>query len=285
MLWHTIGTLDLAWIDPKEMTMTKVWMPNIADPVMNETAWERQMQFSGLERFERSRVDKQASETAGGQRMMRRLIKVSTISIEQMQKDILGINRVSRELKATVLMVPSETSALLTLRCLMNNTYNPSSMMDGVTYQLACRNVAQSIEMELNFMNWLAESKRSAEDYAKLMGLKSVPKSQAERLLAESGMDARTLRRWKKSFEELNKYKWDTLTEHYCGEALVATVVNALPDVFETHVAFKGGKKLKHVRMTNKFRKELDNMESRIAHIQVVKKPMLARPKPWTKGD
>ena len=261
--------------------MTKVWNPDLQDPVLNESAWERQMQMAGLEAFEKTRDGAEAAETTAGQRLLRKLVRKAEEAISAMQKNVLKINRVERELKATVLVVPADTCALLTLRTLINATYAPTNLLQGTPYQAVCRDVAKAIELELNFTNWLRESKEAAKAYAEANGLRTIPKSNAERLLQEHGMDARSLRRWKHTFEALNRYKWDTLEEHYCGEAMVATVVEALPEVFAITNEFVSGRQIKHIHMTEEARRKFDETEARIARMQVVKKPMLTRPKRW----
>jgi len=271
------------------MTIQKWWADMPSEQLM-ESAWERQMSLAGIEAYEQSRYRENgsvqaASESRAGQKIMRKLINDASEGIEAMQKEVIEAHRVDRTLKGTVLLVPAETAALITLKHIMDASYAASDFETGANYQVLCKEVAKSIELELNFRNWVKASQEAAEAYAKANGMSATPRSMADKLIADHGLSERTLRRWKQTFEDLNAYQWDTLEQHYCGEALVKTVVETLTDTFEIHTIFTKGKKQNYVRMKPEARAKLDEIEQQIVRMQVVKKPMLSRPRKWVRHE
>ncbi|MDQ2066709.1 hypothetical protein Q9295_10000 [Xinfangfangia sp. CPCC 101601] len=268
----------------------QAWWADMPTEQLRESAWERQMGVAGMEAFEQSRyrangTQKEASETSAGQKLMRKLLTRATEAIEKMQAEIIDRHRVERAVKGTVLMVPADTCAVIALKIILDRTFTIINGTDGFSFQTICKEVAKGIELELNFRNWVRKSKESAKAYAEAQGYKSVPKSMAERLIEDEGRDRQSIWRWKKAFAELNEFKWDNLAQHYCGDALVTTVVEALPDCFVFVSEMRRGKAMKYVRMTPELRKTFEEMETRMARLQVIKKPMLSRPRPWRKED
>ncbi len=260
------------------------WLWDTKNETLTETAWERQMSLAGIASFEAARRDA-ASETSAGQKTIRKLLTRATAGISAMQRAEVHKSRTAQNLKGTTLLIPADTSAIITLRALLDATYGAPQPDTGANYQTAVRVVSKAVETELNFRNWLADSQEDAERYARQEGLKGTPKSLAQRLLEEEGLQRMALWRWKQSFDALNAYKWDTLEHHYCGDALITAVVSALPEVFEIHIVPSRGKRIKHVRMLPEFRRQFDDAEGRIAQMQITRKPMIARPKPWLAED
>jgi hypothetical protein len=274
----------------KGKTMSDFWWADLGDETLTETAWERQMNIAGIEAFEQARYTasgqtKKASESRTGQKVLRKFLERAADAILEMQKNLLGIHRIDRTLRATVLLVPEEVASMLVLRALIDRTYGIADQDKGYNYQILSKEIAKSVETELNFRHWLNESQKQSAKYAKEKGLSKVPKSLAERLIEEQGVSRASFFRWKQTFDELNTYEWSTLEQHYCGEALLLTVIEALPEAFEISIVTERGKTTKHVRMKPEFRKYFDDMEAKIARLQVVRKPMIARPRRWTKGE
>lgn len=270
--------------------MSDFWWADLGDETLTETAWERQMNIAGIEAFEQARYTasgqtKKASESRTGQKVLRKFLERAADAILEMQKNLLGIHRIDRTLRATVLLVPEEVASMLVLRALIDRTYGIADQDKGYNYQILSKEIAKSVETELNFRHWLNESQKQSAKYAKEKGLSKVPKSLAERLIEEQGVSRASFFRWKQTFDELNTYEWSTLEQHYCGEALLLTVIEALPEAFEISIVTERGKTTKHVRMKPEFRKYFDDMEAKIARLQVVRKPMIARPRRWTKGE
>jgi DNA-directed RNA polymerase len=264
----------------------QTWWADLPNESLKETAWERQMNLAGIAEFERKRYksndeSKEASETVSGQKMIRKLILEAEAGINRMQDEVLSGTRMSRNTRGTVLMVPAETAAMLVLKIMLDRTYSASNDLEGSNFQLICKEVAKAIELELNFRNWVKKSRETAKEVAKAEGLTKTPKSKAEWLIESEGIDRTTLWRWKQAFAELSEYSWDTLEQHYCGEALVRAVVDTLPQQFEIFVLMRGPHKELRLRMKPEFRAKFDDMEQRVANLQVVKKPMLTKPRPW----
>ncbi len=265
----------------------KTWWANLPDDTLLETAWERQMNISGMESYENSRLNKNgkmtpASQSVAGQKFLRALIDRVDQAILEMQRKLITTTRVDRNLKSTVLIVPSDTTAMITLKAMIDRSYGASDPGIGAAYQGVATDISKSVELELNFRHWVETSKEASKAYAKVNGLAKVPRSMAERLIEEQGVCQRTISRWRQSFSELSQYKWDTLEKHYCGDALLITAAESLPEYFDVHHYFKAGKKQKYLRMSEAFRKRFDDLEFSVAGLQVTKKPMLKRPKKWT---
>jgi DNA-directed RNA polymerase len=263
------------------------WWADMPTESLKETAWERQMNLAGMEEYEQKRYksndkSKDASETKSGQKVIRALLETAEVGIGVMQEEVMNKARMSRTTRGTVLLVPASTAAMITVKILLDKTYNV--IEDGANFQGLCKQVAHAIELELNFRNWVKKSRESAKAMAKAEGLTKVPKSRAEWLIENEGFDRTTMWRWKQAFAELSEYKWDELEQHYCGEALVRAVCTALPDHFEIVMVKKGPRSELKVRMVDAFRQTFDDMEQRTANIQVVKKPMLTPPKPWKRA-
>jgi DNA-directed RNA polymerase len=263
------------------------WWADLPTESLKETAWERQMNLAGIAEYEQKRYKsndkaKDASETTSGQKVIRKMLATAEAGIDMMQNAILDKTRVGRNVRGTVLLVPAATSAMITVKLLLDKTYTVTEET-GVNFQRICKQVAMAIELELNFRNWVKKSRETAKAVAKAEGLAKTPKSKAEWLIENEGMDRTVIWRWKKAFEELSEYKWDELEQHYCGEALVRAVVEALPDHFEIIVLNQGARLESRVRMKQSFRETFNDMEQRTTNIQVIKKPMLTPPRPWRK--
>ena len=267
------------------MAGIQTWWADLPDDTLVETAWERQMNLSGIDAYENTRDHKKASSSASGQKMLRKLVDTTAEAISVMQKEMVGTNRVERNLKATVIVVPADTIALLCLKPMIDRTYGANDPDCGAGYQSLAETISKAVELELNFRNWVESSRQTAADYAAAKGLEKIPRSMAERIIEDQGVTVRGIRNWRKTFSELSEFKWDTLQLHYCGDALLTTVVQALPDQFEIHHVFRGGNNKKHVRMTQRFREQFNNMEYHVASMQMQKKPMLTRPKKWERSE
>ena len=263
----------------------KIWWEGLPNSVLQETAWERQMNLTGIDAYEAARSKSDPTSTTTGQKMLRRMIDTATVAISEMQQKVIKNTRRDRNLKGTTLVVPAETTALLTLKVMIDRTYAAPEPTVGAYYQGVVMEVSKGVEMELNFRHWVQQSKEAARAYAKTEGLTKIPKSQAERLIEEHGANRSSLARWRNTFKELGEYQWDTLELHYCGDALVTAVADAMPEEFLIHHFYKRGKNQKHIRMTDEFRDKFDAVESRYAQIQSVKKPMLTKPKRWERND
>lgn len=266
------------------MEEERPWWKEIANDRLMETIWERQMNLAGMDAYEKSRRS-DASDTTAGQKLLREMVMTAAKAVEDMQKKILGINRVERNLRGTVLLIPAETASLIALRRMIDATYGAIVVDDGTNYQILCKEVAKRIEPELNFRHWVNSSQQAAKEYAKANGLAKTPKSIADRMIEESGVSRASYFRWKNTFEELNTYKWDNLEQHYCGEALVLTIAEALPEHFTVQNLYRRGKTIKHVKMTDETRQRIDDIEATVLQNKVYKKPMLVKPRPWTREE
>lgn len=263
----------------------QVWWEGIPDPILMETAWERQMTTTGMERYENTRDAKNSADTSAGKKYLRKLSDLADEGIKELQRSLVNMARVDRSRKATLLIVPSDTLALISLKVMLNRSYSAAEHDVGYPLHTVVTDIGKAVELELNFRHWLQSSRESAAAYADVNGLANVPKSQAERLIEEQGATQRTLRRWQKAFAELNQYDWDVHEQHFCGDALVGAVVKALPDHFELHLNTRRQKRTKMLRMTGAFRKEFDDLEFSTARVQSIKKPMLSKPERWTKDE
>lgn len=264
----------------------KTWWEGLPNSVLLETAWERQMNLAGIDAYEAARENTTASDTDTGLRVIRKCIATATKAVEEMQRSMIIKDRVATNLRATTLSVPAETSALLTLKVMVDHAYGAVNPNDGANFHKVTMAVSKAIEQELNFRNWVQSSKEAARAYAKTEGITKIPRSIAERMIEEAGGDiTRRLRQWRKVFKELNEYSWDDLEQHYCGDALVLTIAEALPEIFAIHVVPVKGRNTKHLKMTEEFRSQFDVLESKKAQLQAVKKPMLTRPKKWERNE
>lgn len=272
------------------------WKPDGADETFVETAWERQMQIAGTTSYEKSRLRedgtlRDASETTTGQSTMRQLMAVAEKAIENTQK-VLVSERTGAPLdrRGTVVLVPSDTLAMLTVRTLIDLTMQAPEPDTGVTYSRVSRMVSKGVEVELNFRNWLAVEKANVktwfaseegQKWAKENGVDKPPRSKADKLLDDYGGGERSIKKWAKVFDSLSEYKWDQLASYYCGDALVSSVVLALPEAFEITNPFRKGHPVKCIRMVPEFHKAFSDKEAQNAMRQTRLKPMITKPIRW----
>lgn len=270
------------------------WWADLPTETLAETAWERQMNLLGIEAYEQSRYDSRdrlrpASETASGQRAIRSVLNHAIDEAEEAimarQREMVMKHRVDQNLKATVLVVPAETCALIVVKTLIDQTFSATDPDIGANFQLICKKIGKAIELELNFRTWIEASKESARAYAQSKGTSKVPKSLAEKLIEEEGAEPRTIRKWRRTFKELSTYKWEDEELFYCGSAMALAVIEALPEYFTLETIMLKGLKKDQVKMTPSLQQKLADGEQRAAHLNVVRKPMLSKPRPWTKSD
>lgn len=270
----------------------KTWWYGIPDEELRENAWERQMNLAGAEAFERSKIRVRsdgseeliaASETRTGRRYMQKLMPRVEEAVEECQRSMVDMKRVPRSWRAAVMIVPASTVALLAMRVLFDMAYGADQPEEGTPLQAAALKLAEAIETEANWRNWISKSKEKARAYAEENNLPKVPKSQAERLIEEAKKVNRMgLHRWKKTFEELNEYEWSIDDLHFCGSVILKAVVRAIPEVFELYLALRKGTRTQSIRVVPEFRSKFDDKEAQIANMQVVRKPMITRPIPWS---
>lgn len=267
------------------MGAIKAWWSELPDTTLIETAWERQMNIAGIEAYENARSGVDATDTMAGKKFLRNLLDRATEGITTIQQEMATITRVERDLKATAIVVPADTCALLTLKPMIDRAYSASDPDVGSAYQGIVTEIGKSVELELNFRHWVAASASAASAYAKSQGLAKVPKSMAERLIEEQGVSRRNLIRWKQTFSDLGSYQWTNEQIHYCGDVLVAAVVRELPEFFTVHLLQSRMKNQKFLKLTDDFRKEFDRIEAKLTNMQMVKKPMITKPRKWTRNE
>lgn len=261
--------------------MTKTWIKGLESPHIVETAWERQMQVSGLEDYENARAGKDASSTIAGKKMILKLLKATEAGMTALQYEVMGQRRTTRSLKATVVAIPPETLALITLKEVIDKTYTTTRPEHGAGWQGLATNIASACETELNFRHWVSTSQEAARAYAKANGLTAIPQSMAERMIAERSNNPSQVFKWKNTIKELTEYQWELEEKHFCGDALLSCITATLPEHFtECLVGFSGGKK-KFIRMTDEARGSFDRIEFSKAAAQCVKMPMLTTPRRW----
>lgn len=270
------------------MAGVDAWKSFTQDETLVESAWERQMRMDGAELFdERKRSesgeDRGASNAQSGQKVLRQLLKLSTKSIETLQKAVFKVNRVERSWKATIMMISTDALALIALRVMLDRAYGSSEADAGFSYQAAAKQIGRLVQQEVNFITWVKSSRAAARTYAKAEGLKGVPASFADQLIEEEGMNSRSIRNWKKTFAELSTYDWENKELQYCGDALMQTIVEACPEQFEIFYRKTQNTQQKCIRLAPEFKEEFDKMESQISKLQVVKRPMLSKPERWTR--
>lgn len=256
------------------------WKAGEESETLTESTWERGMQLLGTETYDKNRK-KNASETSTGQKTIRKYLKRLETTINSFQRKLVTQDRTERTLKGTVIMVPADTLALLTLKPVIDRTFGILEPETGTSYSGLSRQIGKAVEIELNFRHWIASSRESASEYAKANGMTKTPTSLAERLVLNEGISRASLFRWKKSFDELNKYLWSELEEYYCGDTLLNACAEALPECFEIHSPWRKGHPRKMVRMLPAFLKVFEESEIRYANNQTIKKPMLTKPHPW----
>lgn len=256
-------------------------MRNWPDSTIREADWERQMSLSGLQNYENMRADQKASGTVGGKKVIRSLIKKAEKSLDGLQHQLLGAERTPMNHKGVVVVVPPETLALIALQAMIDSSYSTGSPERGAGWQGVCTKIGRAVETEHNFRHWLKASKEKAKAYAKERGYDSVPPSLAERMIAEKRLTRWQINRLKNTIEDLSAYEWDIEEVHYCGDAILTTVVSALPDDFEIIYAAARGSNQKFLRMTDRCRQKLDDVEYSVSRMKTTRKPMLTKPRPW----
>lgn len=262
----------------------------MTDKHLAEVMWERGMNLAGIERYQRSlyaedgTID-EASGSATGQRMIRKMLKTAAAAVEDLAVEVLSTTRTSRNNRASVLLVPSETAALIVLRALIDQTYGAEDRELGTVYQTFCSHIGESVEIELNIRNWIQGSKEASAEYAKSVGRSAPAESPAERLIREKNWDRKTAYRWSKSFSEMQQFKWTAEEQTFCGTALTKSIIDALPRDFEYHNTYDRGRTLGYVRMTPECVERFEQAEEKATQYHVIRKPMITLPRRWTKEE
>lgn len=265
--------------------MTKTWIAGLGNAQIVETAWERQMQIDGMENYENSRLGVSPSATNAGKKLLRSLLKKAEGAILTMQSELVGRPRTPRALKATVISIPADTLALITLKEVIDKTYGGADPDNGAAWQSLSRQIASACETELNFRHWVSTSREAARAYAAEQNMSSVPMSYAERMIAEKQGDRTARHRWKQTIKELSEYQWELEEKYFCGDALLSRVCDALPETFERHFLVTSILKKKFIRMVPEARQRFDDIEFSTSNAQCVRKPMLTTPRRWTAND
>jgi DNA-directed RNA polymerase len=265
---------------------TKTWWLNCPNEQLVETAWERQMNMAGIERFENLHYNangkaKDVSDMAVGHKTVRKMLKVGGDAVEKLQNDLVLMAKVNRIRRAAVLAMDHDTLALIGIRALLDSTYDTLEPDRGTNWQNICKNVGKSVENELSFQSILRQSKAEARQWAQASG-KPVPTSFAEKMLEKNKNVDKFVKRWKKTLDDVETYVWDTETQLYVGEAIIQTLVLALPESFEKGLVPEGGFLKHYVRMTDECRSKINQIEEQITKMQVIRKPMIRKPRAWT---
>ena len=266
------------------------WKKYEDDEVLVESAWERKMHLLGSLSYDSKMLERPATERASGMKFLQDNIRKVEAKIREFQSNTIlernnGTARTERTVRGTVIIVPADTLALLTMKPLLDKTTSAPHPEQGASYSIISRLVGKAVETELNFRNWIATSQEEADQFAIDHGMTHSPVSMAERLVSEHGVTERTLRRWRKSFQELTRYKWSDLQEYYAGDALLNAAIEAMPHAFEIVWPFIRQQKRKSVKITDSFAQKLTDDEIKHSASQTVKKPMLTKPKPWVKVE
>lgn len=261
---------------------------HVTGSVERECIWEREMINAGQLIYEQSNYKasgqaKDASETATGMKLIKKnLLSVMEV-FEAEKKKLVRRPRTRKEYKATIVALPSDACLSLGLKALIDSCYRGEQELTKL--QSVCFLIGKSCETELNFRHWIAASKNSAKEWAKERGMSSTPQSLAERMLKEYGVDAARIRKWRKTFTELNEYEWDKQHRLFVGEFIVRSVVKAMPEYFEILEVRRGPQTVYHVALTDAGKAKFEQSEANIAASRYIKLPMLSKPVRWTKED
>lgn len=262
------------------MTINK-WWKGLEDPVVLEMAWERLMNVAGAEAYERNTEDQDLTQSQVGQRLLQRLLRPATDVVRAYQSEMIKGLR-DHEIRAAALSVPAETVALVTLRYLLDKTFNNVDPHLGCDVLRVAKDVGEAIETECRFRLWVEQSKEQAKEYAKLNGQAKVPRSRAELIIAEAGVSSRTAMTIRKNLKKLAVEPWSEKLRITLGAEVVLPITEALQDVFEVWVRQLPDRKLKMIRMKEEFIQELKGREAKVIQMQVIRKPMLVPPRRWT---
>lgn len=261
---------------------------HVTGSVERECIWEREMINAGRLIYEQSNYKasgkaKDASETATGMKLIKKnLLSVMEV-FEAEKKKLVRRPRTRKELKATIVALPSDACLSLGLKALIDACYSVD--INAAKLQAISFHVGKSCETELNFRHWVTTSKNSAKEWAKERGMSSTPQSLAERMLKEYGVDAARIRKWRKTFEELNEYEWDKQHRLFVGEFIVRSIVKAMPKHFKIVETRRGPQTVWYVILTDAGKEMFEQSEANIAASRYIKLPMLSKPTRWTKED
>lgn len=238
------------------------------------------MMVDGANLYEASRDGRDTSETGAGKAMVRKLINRVTDAIEAMQKSVASV-KAHHTRKAALIAVPAETLALIVLTVMIDKCYCPEEPALGSLRSSLAKAVGEKVEFELSFRTWVADSKEAAKAYAKDNGLPSVPMSQAERIIQESTLSSPSRAGIRRALQKVTEYKWTPEERLICGDALVFTVVKALPDCFETSLESTATSVRKFDRMLPAMVAQIDRLEIARGLNKPSKRPMLTPPRKW----
>lgn len=248
---------------------------------ISEKEWEYQMQRAGMNHYENARYGSNPTNTIGGQSLLLSMIKEVESAIELMQQDLFDDNTISESIRSAIVLVSSDTLALIGLKEILDKTYRQNLVTGGCSYKTLAITISNLIETEANYRHWLKVSKEDSKKYAEDNNLDFIPKSIAQRITIERGVTQRQIKNWQKKFEDLTCYKWTEEQKLYVGDFVLSAIVNALPKYFIVDVKKSRTRQTKQIIMQSELRNKIDNAEITISKQQVIRKPMLVKPVPW----
>lgn len=253
-----------------------------ASSVMKEMAWERRMMGLGQSAFEkRERDNKTFTNTKVGQTIITDMVYVYAEAIASLQKRLVTSSN-NRMNKGPLLFLEPATYALLALRVILDNSsIMNESATKGMPVNLLAKRISTVIETEINFRNWVAQSRQSARAWAKEIGLRGSVQSVAEKLIKEQGVTGRTLFNWKHVFKDLTEYEWSNEVRIHAGEELIMALVECYPHFFAIALVAEMGKTTKRFKKTEQFEAELRRLHIHHKSAEALMMPMLTPPVPW----
>lgn len=248
--------------------------------MLDEMEWERGMMLAA----QHAHADKPAEGAYGvaEQSVLGRALPRAIEAVEALRASLVT-SQGAASVRGPILMLPGDTSALLTLRCMWDATpiITGTATAKGRGMHYLVRTVGEAVVTELNLRHWLATSKASARAWAKERGLATTPRSIAERLISERKVNRRSLTRWRKSFAELTHYDYTNAEKTHIGDLLVNAIVTELCEFFRIDYGMYKGRTEKRLATTEAFQDEVRIARDKHHFSLTLRLPMIVPPVPW----
>ena len=294
---------------PRVQTTGMFARPRGPDPaptptqVTREIRWEADAVQAGIKRYRAELNNRALADTAPGQRIMREIMDYFVRELAKFQEEAAaGIHGRGKKDDWTfvIQLLKPDALAYLTLRAIMSE--RPTENAHERLFTRCGTELANSIELEVSFRDWVAEERRNKRE-AKALG--QPYQDLYERMCRRvKTVNQRTFRAWRKRLERLDREPWQKNTK----TLLAANLLNAVThgsEFFDVEMVQRGQvqrkarkpanvdakpasglkKTWKVIKLSDAAREMIEDEHTRLEIMRPPHRPMLCQPKPWQWED
>jgi hypothetical protein len=204
--------------------------PRPADPaptptqVDREIRWEADAVEAGINRYRAELNKRSLADTSPGQRITREIMDYFVPALAEFQeKTAAGIVGKKSDWSFLTLVLEPEALAYLTLRAIMSE--RPTEQAHQRLFTSCARVLANSIELEVSFRDWVAKERANKRE-KKALGQPYQDLYERMRRSVKA-VNARTARAWMRRLGRLDRQPWPRDAKCQLGANLIYIIANA----------------------------------------------------------